>query len=446
VGGGVVTGSGTSNGTLIEVNNPSSNTWTSAGNLSVARSQGTITLVGAPTISTVTLSSSPNPSKVNAPVNLSATISGTGVSATGNVTFLDGTTQIGTAALVNGTAQFQTSSLSVGLHHLTAMFNGGVGLTSGTSNVVSQQVQATPIFSGITSHTIVAGTQSVSLGGTLSAPGPIYPSGDHPVQVSIGGNALPLTVGAQGVFSINNYGTGGFAVGTYPITYSYPGDDSLAAVSDSSTTLTVTPAASLTPTVTLGSSANPSQAAAPVTFKATVSGTGATPTGMIVFNDGATAIGTGTLINGVATLAISSLTPGTHTITAGYSGDSNYQAGISAAVQQQVVAGGGGGPVTPTVTLAVDPTTAASGATITFTVTVSSSNGPVPTGSVTVSDSTNGNNRYGSSSLVNGIGVVTNSQIPPGTYTVTATYGGDGGVSYLGAQSNAVTFTINPTE
>ena len=76
-----------------------------------------------------------------------------------------------------------------------------------------------------------------------------------------------------------------------------------------------------------------------MTFAATVAPSGGpgTPTGTITFKDGATALGTGTLSPaGVATLAISSLTVGSHSITAAYGGDVNFSASTSPVLNQAV--------------------------------------------------------------------------------------------------------------
>jgi hypothetical protein len=87
--------------------------------------------------------------------------------------------------------------------------------------------------------------------------------------------------------------------------------------------------------VTLTSSLNPSNFGQSVTFTATV--TGVSPTGTVTFTDGATVLGTAALnSNGQATFTTSSLTVGSHAITAVYSGDTNNAAGTSAALTQVV--------------------------------------------------------------------------------------------------------------
>jgi N-acetylneuraminic acid mutarotase len=76
--------------------------------------------------------------------------------------------------------------------------------------------------------------------------------------------------------------------------------------------------------VALTPSANPVFAQNPVTLTASVTASGAAPTGTVTFLDGTTSIGTGTLnSSGSATLAVNTLTVGSHTITVSYAGDAN---------------------------------------------------------------------------------------------------------------------------
>jgi hypothetical protein len=70
------------------------------------------------------------------------------------------------------------------------------------------------------------------------------------------------------------------------------------------------------------------------------------PTGAVTFYDASTAIGTGTLNGTTATLTTSSLTAGSHTITANWPGNSSYSAVTSSAITQVV------NKVTPTITWA----------------------------------------------------------------------------------------------
>jgi hypothetical protein len=100
---------------------------------------------------------------------------------------------------------------------------------------------------------------------------------------------------------------------------------------------TVNPAAAAT-TLALSSSANPAGVNQPVTFTATVSpvppATG-TPTGTVTFRVGSAILGTTTLnASGVATLTLATLSAGTHSISAAYTGAGNFLSSTSAPLTQ----------------------------------------------------------------------------------------------------------------
>jgi hypothetical protein len=71
----------------------------------------------------------------------------------------------------------------------------------------------------------------------------------------------------------------------------------------------------------LTSSPNPSVVGQPVTFTARI--TGNNPTGAVTFSENGRVIGTGTLVNGVATFTIATLPAGSNPVTASYPGDAN---------------------------------------------------------------------------------------------------------------------------
>jgi hypothetical protein len=78
-------------------------------------------------------------------------------------------------------------------------------------------------------------------------------------------------------------------------------------------------------TTGVSSSANPSDYGQQVTFTATVMSGAGTPSGTVQFKNGANNLGSAiALSGGQAQLSTSSLSPGTHTITADYNGDTNF--------------------------------------------------------------------------------------------------------------------------
>jgi uncharacterized repeat protein (TIGR01451 family) len=102
------------------------------------------------------------------------------------------------------------------------------------------------------------------------------------------------------------------------------------------TTATLTVDAVATTSVSLASSLNPSQGGQAVTFTATVTSSGGTPTGSVSFLDNTTVIGTVTVSGGVAALTISTLTVGSHPITANYVPGPGFLASTSAVLLQAV--------------------------------------------------------------------------------------------------------------
>ena len=66
-------------------------------------------------------------------------------------------------------------------------------------------------------------------------------------------------------------------------------------------------------------------------------GSVAAPTGVVTFLDGSTVLGTKTLVgSGVASFSTSSLSVGSHAITASYGGDANSVASVSAVLTETV--------------------------------------------------------------------------------------------------------------
>jgi uncharacterized repeat protein (TIGR01451 family) len=92
--------------------------------------------------STTTLVSSRNPSSYGDPVTFTATVSGSSGTPTGTVTFKDGATTLGTVPLVAGTASFTTSTLTTGVHTISAVYSGDA--TYGPSSASLQQAVNVP--------------------------------------------------------------------------------------------------------------------------------------------------------------------------------------------------------------------------------------------------------------------------------------------------------------
>ena len=112
-----------------------------------------------------------------------------------------------------------------------------------------------------------------------------------------------------------------------------PTDTTHYTTSTGSVTLTVIPAI---PSVTESSSPNPGFLSNAVTLTATISSLAIMPTGIVVFYDGTTQLGSGTVTAGIATYTTTALTAGSHSITAVYSGDSSYGTASSGAITEKI--------------------------------------------------------------------------------------------------------------
>jgi hypothetical protein len=138
-----------------------------------------------------------------------------------------------------------------GTLQISFQFDGG-GATPYTDTLYVDNLQLTmvtaltenPAFSGLTASQSAAYGSAVTLSGTVSAAGPIYPAMGETVTVTVNGNAQTTTINdATGHFSfVYNLSTIPASANPYTITYIYAGDSLLFPATNTSTTLTVNPA------------------------------------------------------------------------------------------------------------------------------------------------------------------------------------------------------------
>jgi len=133
-------------------------------------------------------------------------------------------------------------------------------------------------------------------------------------------------------FGVTGFSTSSLSVGTHNIQAVYSGDSNYAGSSSN----VVVQKVHYDSKITLTSTPNPSTLGQSVTFTAKVTGSSGTPTGNVDFRDGLTVLGSVPLSGGTATFSTSVLSAGSHPITAGYSGDSNYSVSLSNVVVQVV--------------------------------------------------------------------------------------------------------------
>ena len=187
----------------------------------------------------------------------------------------------------------------------------------------------------------------------------------------------------------------------------------------------------LVPTSTsVASSLNPSVFDQAVTFTATVTSTGGTPTGTVTFKDGTTTLGTGALSSGKATFKTSTLAVGTHSITAVYGGSTSFAGSTSAVLTQTVK------QASSSTSLASSLNPSTFGAAVIFTATVTSTGG-TPTGTVTFKD---GTTTLGTGALSSGKATFKTSTLAVGTHSITAVYGGSS--NFVTSTSSVLTQTV----
>jgi Bacterial Ig-like domain (group 3) len=197
------------------------------------------------TTTTLTPVPTPDPSVYQEPVTLTASVSSSGGTPPNgeNVTFMSGTTSLGTAELTSGTASLTTTALPAGTDSITAVYGGDSDFAGSTSAAVSQ--------------TVSKASSSLTL---TSSPNP-----------STFGQSVTLTANVSGQFS-------GVATGT------------------------------------------------------------------VTFSNGSSSLGSVSVSSNLATLATTDLPVGTDSITAAYSGDSNFTGSTSSTLSQVVNAAPGFGP------------------------------------------------------------------------------------------------------
>ena len=98
--------------------------------------------------SSVTLTSSLNPAARGQTVTFTAVVSPS--TATGTMTFLDGSTSLGTVTISGATAALSVSTLSIGAHPITAAYSGDANDAPGTSTSLLEYINKTVSSVGLT--------------------------------------------------------------------------------------------------------------------------------------------------------------------------------------------------------------------------------------------------------------------------------------------------------
>lgn len=155
-------------------------------------------------------------------VTFTATVSGPDTMPTGTVTFMDGSTSIGTGTLsASGVATFQTTTLAGGSHTITAVYSGDTNFNTVTSSAATHTVTPISATMAVTSSenpSIYGDTVTLTI--TMSGVNGIVPTGS--VTVMDGSTNLgTLTLSAGGTATLTS---SSLNAGTHSFTVTYSGD------------------------------------------------------------------------------------------------------------------------------------------------------------------------------------------------------------------------------
>jgi hypothetical protein len=241
----------------------------------------------------------------------------------------------------------------------------GTGLTPGDTTAVAVATSVATVDLG-QSFTITATVTDTAAGHSSTIPtgGVTFTDTVGSTAVSLnGGNAVTLTGGVATLTGVTLS-----VSGSHTLTANYAGVSGSFLASSNTRSVYLR----RVPTIALASSANPALVSNTVTFTATVSSGSGTLGGSVNFYDGTTLLGSGTLASGTASYATSSLTVGTHSVTAAYGGDTQFSTLTSSAVSQVV-----SDFAIAVATGATSSATVAAGGTATYSLRISPSAGTI---------------------------------------------------------------------
>ena len=244
------------------------------------------------TATTTALVSSLNPSVYGQSVTLTANVAPS--TATGTVTFLDGSTVAGTGTITAGAASLTVAAFAVGAHSLTAAYGGDTNNATSISPFLTETV----LQAGTTTQTItfgpigsaVIGAQPVTLSAAASSGLAVAFASNTPSVCTVSGASVTL-----------------LTIGTCSITASQPGSSVYAAATPVNQTFAITYPSQ---TITFAPVSNKVIGTQPFTLSATAS------SGYTV-----TVVSNTTSVCTVSGTTVTLLAQGTCSITASQSGD-----------------------------------------------------------------------------------------------------------------------------
>lgn len=306
------------------------------------------------------------------------------------------------------------------LNAATVTSNNGGQKNQTLLSIATVTVQLAPSeFAGLSGSQTATFGNPVNLTGTVEANDPIFPpAGVENVTITIAGIVQKALIGANGVFTARFTNIPASST-PYIITYQYPGDANFAPATDTSTTLTVNMA-----NQTITFNGTPASAVYNSTFA--VSATSTSGLTVTITPSGGCTISAGTVTMTSGTTAC--------TLTASQAGNGNFNAATN--VVRTVTAQKANSTTTIT-SNAPNPSTTAQVVTVAFKVTGTTT----PSGSVTVNAKLNSTTVTCSGTLASGVGSCTFTLTTAGTWTLTASYGGD--ANFNTSTSTGTSQTVN---
>lgn len=276
------------------------------------------------------------------PIVVAGRYAGAGIATpTGSVSYTianSGSTVVasGTATIASGAASISVANnLTSGLYTVALSYAGDANYNAAAVTTVALRIGTlTPAIHWTQPAQIAYGTSLSGILDATAANGSTAVPGSFTYTAAAAGDtAMPVTAATL------------LAAGSYTLGASFtPSNAAEYSTASATTTLVVGQAASA---VQFASGTNPVLLTDPTTLTAAVSSTAGTPTGTVNFLDHGVSIGSASLVNGTATLTVSSLAVGSHELTALYNGAANFSASSSSVLTQTVIdftatSGGGG--------------------------------------------------------------------------------------------------------
>ncbi len=380
---------------------------------------------------TLVLTTSPNPAVVTSTVTMRFTASSGSGTPSGNLSFYDGDSLLGSAALdSSGAAALATTGLSPGQHTLSAQYTGDSSFFGGTATAGQSIEQAG------TQTTVTMPAAGVVVGSSFSLSAQVSAQNGPMAAGTVSFSEGPTALGTANVDSSGNatlrmqFAT----AGAHTVVATFSGSVNDAPSTSAPYIVTVVPIATQT---NLSAQEGMLTAGAILHLSAAVTlppGTAplGTITGLVSFQDGGALIGTDQVDgNGHAVLAVPGLSVGTHIITATYTGSANYASSTSPLLTERV-------SQTATVTtLSSASTSVLAGVPVHLPVIVSSGTG-TPTGQVSLHEAAGVLGQV----ILDGHGAGTFSvfSLSLGTHTLTAAYAGD--ANYSGSNAAPISVTV----